>query len=124
MYKEGGMLSFAPGGEYDTWLQDQAKQQALDEYNAYMNRSGTKVKYDANENDAIYKQILDKKLAGIKPQSNNNIGVDQQKLIDEAINKRMAQFNPRAQQQQQTTYGQTFDPRIRSNGFLRSIVYW
>jgi len=63
----GGHIKYQDKGEvkeddYDKYLREKAEQEALDEYNAFMNRGeGDKnkmVKYKANTNDAIYNKIL------------------------------------------------------------------
>lgn len=61
------------GDDYNTWAKSRAEQAALDEYNAYMNRTNKEgvsnlVKYNANPNDLVYKQILAKHTG----QSNDN----------------------------------------------------
>lgn len=61
------------GDDYTNWSKSRAEQAALDEYNAYMNRTNKEgvsnaLKYNANPNDLVYKQILAKH-AG---QSNDN----------------------------------------------------
>lgn len=74
-FRNGGLYKYAgpdqsqvtpgtTGNDYGTWAKSRAEQAALDEYNAYMNRTNTdaskNVKYNANPNDAIYQQILAK----------------------------------------------------------------
>lgn len=74
-FRNGGLFKYAgpdqsqvtpgtTGNDYGTWAKSRAEQAALDEYNAYMNRTNTdaskNIKYNANPNDAIYQQILAK----------------------------------------------------------------
>lgn len=75
MFREGGLYKYSgpqqsqvtqgtTGNDYSTWAKSRAEQAALDEYNAYMNRTNgnasNNVKYNANPNDAVYQQILGK----------------------------------------------------------------
>jgi hypothetical protein len=63
----GGLTTYQNKGEvkeddYDKYQREKAEKEALDEYNAYMNRGpegiSKKIAYAANPNDAIYNKIL------------------------------------------------------------------
>lgn len=83
----GGHIKYQNKGEvkeddYDKYLREKAEQEALDEYNAFMNRGETDknkaVKYKANVNDAIYNKILGqsrKKYNIADPNENSSSGI-------------------------------------------------
>ena len=73
MYRMGGLYKYdginnsqVAANDYDAWLKQKAEQEAAAEYNDYMNRTKTDastfMKYEANPNDAVYQQILQRKL--------------------------------------------------------------
>ena len=74
MYRMGGLYKYdginnsqVTTNDYEAWLKQKAEQEALAEYNDYMNRTNTGdastfMKYEANPNDAVYQQILQRKL--------------------------------------------------------------
>lgn len=129
MYRKGGMPTFEGGGMWITkpdgttaWLKDdgtidKSKVMTDDEKKTYDESvlKGHKDYYDKNKNQFV----------------NEN---EQQKLIDDAVNKRMEQytrqFGNNMQQQQANyynTYGQRYNPGYnympgyRSNGFLDQL---
>jgi hypothetical protein len=85
MYRMGGLYKYnginnsqVAANDYDAWLKQKAEQEAAAEYNDYMNRTKTDastfMKYEANPNDAVYQQILQRKLGTIPQAASTQTG--------------------------------------------------
>jgi len=62
--------------DYNNWLKRKVEKEALVEYNEWMNRNAqgnqNMTSYNANLNDQVYQQILQRKLSGLAGQTNQN----------------------------------------------------
>ena len=85
LYRMGGLYKYdginnsqVAANDYDAWLKQKAEQEAAAEYNDYMNRTKTDastfMKYEANPNDAVYQQILQRKLGTIPQAASTQTG--------------------------------------------------
>jgi hypothetical protein len=79
MFKKGGLYKYEGTGnsqvnpdDYNAWLKRKVEKEALDEYNEWMNRTAgdaaNMVAYQANPNDQVYQQILQRRMAGLTGQ--------------------------------------------------------
>ena len=77
MFKQGGLYKYQGTGnsqvnpdDYNAWLKRKVEKEALDEYNEWMNRTAgedptSRTTYQANPNDQVYQQILQRRMAGL-----------------------------------------------------------
>lgn len=117
----GGHIKYQDKGEvkeddYDKYLREKAEQEALDEYNAFMNRGeGDKnkmVKYKPNVNDAIYNKIL-----GQSRKKYNIADPNEKPKVEEK------KAEPKQEQKESTYQGTTYNPYSGYGGGYRPNAF-
>ena len=118
-FMQNGGIPLANKGleSYNTWRNENAQSQALDEYNRYMNRgesdSQNFKKYEANADDPVYNQILQRYSGNPQQGSASSIRADQP--LPGFTWEQWEQMSPQQQQQAAAGAQQAYEDQRRQN---------